>query len=219
MEVDDRTRIISAHSNDIGHLLRAVFNYESVDGGEGVLSFNLSEENVDGLKGEIEARNVTLSDAPLVARLFSAGSLDGLANLMNDQGINLTQAYGEFEIANNILGVSNFRATGPSVGITADGAVALGPDGDIRLDGALAPFYQINSLLGNAPIFGELFVGKKGEGIVALSYAISGKRQSPNVLINPLSALTPGIFRQIMQPTDPASQITESAQEPELQEE
>ncbi|MBT8471827.1 MAG: DUF3971 domain-containing protein [Marinicaulis sp.] len=218
MEANDRTRTVSAHSNNIGHLLRAVFNYGSVEGGEGVLSFDLSEENADGLSGKLEARNITLSDAPLVARLFSAGSLDGLANLMNDQGINLTQAYGEFEIANKILGVSNFRATGPSVGITADGAVALGADGDIRLDGALAPFYQINSLLGNAPIFGELFVGKKGEGIVALSYAISGKRQSPSVSINPLSALTPGIFRQIMQPTDPASQVTESAQESDLPE-
>ena len=43
-------------------------------------------------------------------------------------------------------------------------------------------------------------MGKKGEGIVAFSYNVSGATSDPSVFVNPLSALTPGIFRKLMQP-------------------
>ena len=92
------------------------------------------------------------------------------------------------------------RATGASVGITADGTVGVGPDGRADLSGAVAPIYALNSVLGNAPIIGDILVGKKGEGILAFTYNVSGDAGNPSVFVNPLSALTPGIFRQLMQP-------------------
>ncbi len=95
------------------------------------------------------------------------------------------------------------RATGSSVGITADGYVGVGAEGEADLTGAVAPVYAINSMLGNAPIIGDILVGKKGEGLVAFSYRVSGETANPSVFVNPLSALTPGIFRQLMQPQRP----------------
>jgi len=49
-------------------------------------------------------------------------------------------------------------------------------------------------------------VGKKGEGIFALSYSVTGERSSPTVFVNPLSALTPGIFRRVFDPPPIASE-------------
>jgi hypothetical protein len=40
-------------------------------------------------------------------------------------------------------------------------------------------------------------VGRQGEGVVGITFAIKGKLDNPNVLVNPISVMTPGIFRQI----------------------
>ena len=61
---------------------------------------------------------------------------------------------------------------------------------------------------------GDILVGKKGEGVFALSYSVTGERISPTVLVNPLSALTPGIFRRLFDPP-PAAPKVESEESPD----
>ena len=92
--------------------------------------------------------------------------------------------------------LSKAHAVGPSLGISASGEVAADGKGDARFSGSLAPLYQINSLLGRAPLIGGLFVSRRGEGVVAISYEIEGPVSQPRVTINPLSALTPGVLRR-----------------------
>ena len=161
---------------------------------------HLPEEDGHALTGVIEARDLQVVEAPLLARIFSAGSLDGLSNLLGGKGIDFSYAYGEFDFVDSVVSIRNARATGSSVGITAEGGLATGEGGEISLVGAVAPVYQLNSALANAPIIGDILVGRKGEGVLALSYAVSGETDSPSVFVNPLSALTPGVFRQLMQP-------------------
>ena len=65
------------------------------------------------------------------------------------------------------------------------------------LHGTIVPAYTINSLLGNIPILGEIFVGEKGSGVFAARYAIKGSLDDPTVTVDPLAALTPGFLRNI----------------------
>jgi hypothetical protein len=51
------------------------------------------------------------------------------------------------------------------------------------------------------PVIGPLLTGPRGEGLFGLTFAITGPVERPQVLVNPLSALTPGIFREIFQMT------------------
>ena len=67
----------------------------------------------------------------------------------------------------------------------------------IDMDGALVPAYSTNSVLGEIPVIGDIFVGKKGEGVFALSYTVKGIFSNAQILVNPLSALTPGFLRGI----------------------
>ena len=69
----------------------------------------------------------------------------------------------------------------------------------IALKGAVAPAYGVNSLLGKAPVIGGLFVSRKGEGLLALSYDVGGPASEPRVTVNPLSAFTPGVFRRMFE--------------------
>lgn len=193
-------RAIEARSSAIGELMKGVFGLKSIKGGEGSMLLALHQGGEPGFTGKLEARNLQVVNAPLLARIFSAGSLDGLANLMNGEGIDFSYAYGKFDYADGVVSVNDMRATGSSVGITADGAVGVGAGGVTDLNGAVAPIYALNSMLGNTPIIGDILVGKKGEGLLAFSYRVSGETGNPSVFVNPLSALTPGIFRQLMQP-------------------
>jgi hypothetical protein len=135
----------------------------------------------------------------LFAKIFAAGSLTGLADLMSGEGIEFNDAMARFAIDNGAVRVIEARATGPSVGITAQGGFAIEGDRAVTLSGAVAPAYQVNSFLGKAPMIGGLFVNRKGEGLLALSYDVSGPAAEPRVTVNPLSALAPGVFRRMFE--------------------
>jgi hypothetical protein len=41
--------------------------------------------------------------------------------------------------------------------------------------------------------------GRQGEGLVGITFAIKGSLTDPSVFVNPMSVMTPGIFRQIFE--------------------
>lgn len=195
-----RGRRFVAKSKDVGALLTGIFGVASVRGGDGQLTVDMGELDADvpRLKGDFSARDVRVVDAPLLARVFSAGSLTGLVDLLNNEGIAIERASGGFEFYRGVLTVSDARASGPSVGLTAQGTMTAG-GGPVELKGAVAPAFQVNSLLGQAPVIGPLLVGRPGEGVVALSYDVKGRSDAPIVTVDPLSALAPGIFRRLFE--------------------
>ena len=207
-ESDDAgVRNLTVTSSNIGDLYSGLLGAQTIEGGSGKFKMTLHED-APNIRGSFEAGNLHIANAPLLARIFSAGSLDGLSNLLNGEGIDLTYAFGRFEYQDSILSLSDFRSTGPSIGMTAQGQVGLFSRDAIEISGSLAPAYQLNSALGNTPIIGDILVGRRGEGVVAVSYALSGARTAPDVLVNPLSALTPGIFRQLFAPVLPSNGLS-----------
>lgn len=191
---------IEARSDDVGAMLAAIFGVTSVKGGEGWLDFAFTPGEKDAPKtGALEAHDLRVVRAPLLAKIFAAGSLTGLADLMNGEGIELKNAMARFAIEDGAVRVSEARATGPSVGITAQGEFGLDGKRPMSLRGAVAPAYGVNSLLGKTPVIGDLFVSRKGEGVLALSYDVAGPASEPRVTVNPLSAFTPGLFRRMFE--------------------
>jgi hypothetical protein len=67
------------------------------------------------------------------------------------------------------------------------------------------PLSGLNRALAPIPLLGPLLTGPRGEGVLGITFAIQGPMNNPQVLVNPLSLVTPGIFREIMQmtPEDP----------------
>lgn len=196
----DGEQHVAAASEDIGSLLGGLFAMSSVRGGYGHLDFRFTPGEVDAPRaGTIEAHDIRVVKAPLLAKIFAAGSLTGLADLVNGEGIELQNARADFSFENGDLKIKEARATGPSVGITGEGAYGLEGARSVSLKGAVAPAYQLNSFLGKAPVIGDLFVNRKGEGLLALSYEVDGDATEPRVTVNPLSALAPGVFRRMFE--------------------
>jgi len=193
-------RQLVAQSRDLGTLLQGIFDIHSIKGGDGTLTLNLANSGGRELSGTAIAENLQVVNAPLLAKLFAAGSLNGLADLVNDQGIGLEQGFARFRVNDGRIHFEEARAIGPSVGLTAKGSAGLNGQDDIEFTGSLAPVYQVNSFLGNVPLVGDLLVNRKGEGVLALSYSLAGAVQQPEITINPLSVLAPGVFRRIFEP-------------------
>lgn len=192
-------RRIRARTDDVGALIAALFDVRSVRGGSGVLNIALERGPGGGLSGDFAADGLRVVGAPLLARVFSAGSLTGLSDLLNGDGIEIQRASGDFAYRDRVFSVDGARASGPSVGITAQGNMTAG-GGALELHGAVAPAYQVNSFLGRAPVIGDLLIGREGEGVVALSYDVTGRSDNPSVSVNPLSALAPGMLRRLFEP-------------------
>ncbi len=196
----DGVQTMLARSDDVGAMLAGIFGLTSVRGGEGSLNFAFTPGAANAPKtGALEAKNLRVVKAPLLAKIFAAGSLTGLADLMNGDGIELKNAMARFAIEKGEVRIAESRATGPSVGITAQGSFGIEGERAVALKGAVAPVYSVNSLLGKAPLIGDLFVNRKGEGLLALSYDVAGPANEPRVTVNPLSAFTPGVFRRMFE--------------------
>jgi hypothetical protein len=87
---------------------------------------------------------------------------------------------------------------GAAVGITTQGDYDVG-SGDIDFGGTVIPSYTLNSFFGKIPIVGPILSGRRGEGVLGIGYRVSGEAGKANVLVNPLSVLTPGFLRRIFE--------------------
>jgi hypothetical protein len=71
--------------------------------------------------------------------------------------------------------------------------------------GTFTPLSTLNKLFSEVPLFGDIVTGPRREGVFAMTYALQGGLENPELVVNPFSAITPGITRELMQitPDDP----------------
>jgi len=200
-------RKVSFTSGDAGLLARGVFGFESMRGGQLSATINLPGQATDvanpsstapDFGGVMTIKDFQLLNQPLISRLFAAGSLTGIGDLMGGGSISLEEWNFPFSSKNNVLSVNGARAVGRAVGASADGYIDR-PHGTLALKGSLIPAYELNSVLSNIPLLGDILASKQGEGIFGVTYSATGNMEHPDISTNPLSILTPGILRRIFQ--------------------
>jgi hypothetical protein len=207
LETSAAGRKVTITSGDAGLLARGVFAFESIRGGQLSATINLPGQAADPVNpnsaapdftGLMTVKDFQLLHQPLIGRLFAAGSLTGIGDLMGGDGISLEEWNFPFTSKNNVLSVNGARAVGRAIGASADGYIDR-PHGTLALKGSLIPAYELNSVLSNIPLLGDILASKKGEGIFGVTYSATGNMEQPNISTNPLSILTPGILRRIFE--------------------
>lgn len=229
LAVENGERRIELATDNAGLLMKGLFGFTSMHGGKFKLIATLSPsptkaeaaaKRLPDYRGTVTIDNFTIINQPFLTRLFSAGSLGGLIDLLGGGGIVIDRMEVPFDMHNGVLDIHGARASGSAVGITADGYLDR-RNNKMALEGALAPMYGLNSALGVIPILGDVLVSKKGEGIFGMSYSASGNAEEPKISVNPLSVLTPGIFRRIFEGTPkappPAEAKTDDKHAPQKQ--
>jgi Protein of unknown function/AsmA-like C-terminal region len=213
VSAEDGTHV-TLSAGDAGLLFKGLFGATSLKGGKLAIDALMATApaNADSAAadytGKFTISDFTVTNQPFLTRLSSAGSFGGLADLMNGRGIAMDKAEVPFSLRGDVLTVRDAEATGPSLGLTADGYYDMKTN-QLGLQGAFAPLYGINGIWSFIPIIGDVLTSKKGEGLLGVTYTASGSANDPKVSVNPLSIVTPGIFRRIFQgkpPSEPPAQ-------------
>ncbi len=202
LEQSGSARLIKAEARNAGDAFRLVGFYPSVDGGEASLEVNLDAGGPGTKSGTLWARDfVVLGDSVVNDVLTDPNSeavLGEQKQQVTRQRILFNQLRAPFSVGGGKFRLKDAYMNGPMLGATMRGTVDFKGQ-MVELGGTYVPLYGLNSALGAIPILGRVLVGRQGEGVVGITFAIKGKLDDPSVLVNPMSVMTPGIFRQIFE--------------------
>lgn len=215
------TRSFSLQTENAGNVFRLFDWVEEFYGGSLSVQGSMYDTgyNARGKRRDMSGR-MTLVDfrarnVGVLAQILSLASLTGIADTLGGDGIKFNKAKGNFSITDGRLTISDAQINGPAVGLTANGDFDL-VTGDTDIGGTLVPAYSLNSFLGKIPLVGGILGSREGEGLIGIGYRVAGEGGDVGVLVNPLSVLTPGVFRRIFEigiglpgrDPDPAPDVT-----------
>ena len=193
-------RDLSFSSDDLGSTLSLLNVTSNIVGGRIAVTGHVSDAaGKRVLRGHVTGDNYNLIHAPGLAKVLSLTSLNAIGSLLAGSGIPFSTVRGDFAYSEDHLIIENFLAYGGAIGVTANGVLELGPH-RLDLQGTIVPAYTLNSMIGDIPVFGSLLLGGEGQGLFAANYRATGSAADPQVWVNPLSALTPGFLRRLLQP-------------------
>ncbi len=191
------SRSVRVEIPDASVAMLALLGLNSIEGGKLEIAGKLPPSGQKGgLSGHARLENFTLKQTPVFAQILSLASLQGLADALGGDGLKFNEMEAQFSLEDGVLRIRDGRASGPALGLTGAGDIGIATK-ILDFDGVLVPSYTVNSLLGDIPLLGDIIVGKKGEGMFALNYALKGPFAKTQITVNPLSALTPGFLRRI----------------------
>lgn len=209
---DGQGRRLALTSENGGVLMR-FFGLTSVQGGRARVEGRYASNALGApLQGLAVMENFSVVEAPVLARLLTLGSITGIAETLGGQGISFDRADIPFTLERDILRLNSAKAYGASLGLTAQGTIDTNAN-RIALTGTIIPAYTVNSILGNIPLIGPILTGRQGEGILGITYNMTGETDDPQIAINPLSLLAPGFLRRLFEPADPNAPLPPTPQQ------
>lgn len=203
----DRTeggrRSVAMNTRDGGAVLRFLDIYERMRGG--TIEVALAGPRSGVLSGKADIRNFEIVNEPRLASVVSsraAGADRSLNDALNQQldvsRVPFEHAFANVEKGPNTLRVANGVLRGPTIGVSFQGLVSDADD-NIDLTGTFMPAYGINRMFGEIPLVGLLLGNGRDRALIGITFRLAGKFNEPQVQVNPISAIAPGIFRSIFE--------------------
>ena len=186
-------QLIYLESSDAGAFFRFTDVYTRMSGGQVAIAMDSPSADNAAQQGALSAHNFAVHDETQLERAVSNGGparRGGNTIDFSNMRVDFTRMPGRVVLRDGVV-------RGPILGGTIDGVVDYARD-DVHLRGTLVPLYGPNNLLGQLPLLG-LFLGGEKEGLVGITYEVIGPPGSPQLRINPISALTPGILRKVFE--------------------
>jgi len=198
-------KVADGDFGDAGATLRFLDLYERMRGGRGKLRVNMYDTKT--WDGSFRVRELSITQDPALKKLSSDPNLFRSQD-KNDRGRRMPVAQnGEssfqtldilFTRAGDILTIHKGALQGAVVGGTVSGTVNLAAQ-TMDLTGTFVPIFALNNVFSKIPILGFALGGGSGEGLIGVTYRVTGDVSDPKLSVNPISAIAPGIFRKMFQ--------------------
>ena len=149
-------------------------------------------------KSRLVIDNFKVKEIPILAKLLTLASLQGIADLLTGEGIRFTDFEMSYTNEKNLMTIDEIYAIGPAISIMMEGYVESNKL--ISLRGTLVPATTINRSISSIPLLGDLLVGKKvGEGVFGVSFKIKGPPKNLKTTVNPIKTLTPRFITRTLE--------------------
>ena len=164
---------------------------------EGDLDFYSVKKN--GITNStLKIDNFKIQEIPVLAKLLTLASLQGIADLLTGEGIRFTDFEMKFSTKDKLMTIEEMYAIGPAISILMDGYIES--NNLISLRGTLVPATTVNRTISSIPIIGDILVGKKiGEGVFGVSFKIKGSPKDLETTVNPIKTLTPRFITRTLE--------------------
>ena len=164
---------------------------------EGNLNFTSSK--INGVSNSLLIiDNFKIQEIPVLAKLLSLASLQGIADLLTGEGIRFSDFEMKFTNNKKLMTINELYAIGPSISILMEGYVQSKEL--ISLRGTLVPASTINRTIASIPVIGDLLIGKKvGEAVFGVSFKIKGPPNNLETTVNPVKTLTPRFITRTLE--------------------
>ena len=164
---------------------------------EGVLDF-YSIKKGDITNSSLIIDNFKVKEVPVLAKLLTLASLQGIADLLTGEGIRFTDLEMKFTNKKGLMTIEEMYAIGPAISILLEGYIETKKL--ISLRGTLVPATTINRSIASIPLIGSILVGKKiGEGVFGVSFKVKGPPNDLRTTVNPIKTLTPRFITRTLE--------------------
>ena len=188
----DNHQVIYFETEDAGALFRFTDMYPRMFGGQMWVAMDPPTQEQTPQIGTLYIRRFVVRGEPALEKVVSnAPGTPGAA------GIDFSEMRADFTRFPGKLSVRDGVVRGPLVGATVEGNIDYTRD-EVHMRGTFVPFYGLNNMFGQIPIVGLFLGGGNKEGLVGINYEAVGPPGAPRIMVNPVSAITPGILRKFV---------------------
>jgi AsmA-like C-terminal region len=208
-------------SEDAGQTFKLIGFYPNLRGGSMRLSVDLDGKGLADKTGELEVSNFQILGDPVVNEVlrlpddnFGAGRGDRPTRRIatTRQVLPFERMRVSFAIGQGQFAFEEAELRGPLLGVKLRGKADL-RERMVHLGGTYTPLQDLNAAAGEVPAVGPV-LSPRGEGVFGITFAIYGSMDRPQVYVNPLSVVAPGIFRDLFPMGPPNARITPRGDKP-----
>lgn len=187
-------RMLRADSSDAGRALKLVGFYPNLVGGSVRLEVNMDGKGPAEKTGVLWVDDFRVLGDPVITEVVASGGKPTRGAVR--QVYEFDRMRVPFSVGHGQFVLEDGYVRGPLIGASIKGKIDYKSQ-RMNLGGTYIPLQGLNNAISGVPLLGPLLT--KGEGIFGITFAVQGAMSQPQVIVNPLSLVTPGIFRELMQ--------------------
>jgi hypothetical protein len=194
----DTHPVLFFETADAGALLRFTDVYARMFGGRMWLAMDPPTQEQLPQAGLLFIRDFAVRGEPRLDRLVAGAPPAGSAAQVNSRnGVGFSELHAEFTRFTGKMAIRDGVVRGPVIGATIEGQIDYARN-DVHLRGTFVPFYGLNNMFGQIPIVGLFLGGGSNEGLVGITYEMVGPVSAPQLNVNPVTAIAPGLLRKFI---------------------
>lgn len=197
-------QVLYIETNDAGALFRFTDLYGRILGGKMWIGMDPPTQDQAPQEGILSVRDFAIRGEGTLDRVVPNAPAN---NVPVRNQVEFSQARADFTRHPGRMVIRDGVVRGPVIGATMEGQIDYSRDA-VNVRGTLVPLYGINNMFGQIPIVGLFLGGGSNEGIFGITYEVTGSTSDPRPIVNPISAIAPGLLRKFFEFRDPNAERT-----------